>query len=208
MTKKMKLFDFPKAPNPRRVKIFAHEKDIELELINCDMGKREHKTPEFLAKNPSGKIPVLELENGECISESIAICRYLELIKPEPNLFGKDAYEIAYIESRNRHIEFELWTQIGTSWVNGPIVGSLGIFDQIPDAKAASDKNVRAYYQRLDQEFGLNNFVAGERFTIADITLVSAIDFASEMVDLKPNQDLKNLYRWHEEVSSRPSMQI
>ena len=208
MTKKMKLFDFPKAPNPRRVKIFAHEKDIELELINCDMGKREHKTPEFLAKNPSGKIPVLELENGECISESIAICRYLELIKPEPNLFGKDAYEIAYIESRNRHIEFELWTQIGTSWVNGPIVGSLGIFDQIPDAKAASDKNVRTYYQRLDQEFGLNNFVAGERFTVADITLVSAIDFASEMVDLKPNEDLKNLHRWHEEVSSRPSMQI
>ena len=208
MTKKMKLFDFPKAPNPRRVKIFAHEKDIELELINCDMGKREHKTPEFLAKNPSGKIPVLELENGECISESIAICRYLELIKPEPNLFGKDAYEIAYIESRNRHIEFELWTQIGTSWVNGPIVGSLGIFDQIPDAKAASDKNVRTYYKRLDQEFGLNNFVAGERFTIADITLVSAIDFASEMVDLKPHEDLKNLYRWHEEVSSRPSIQI
>ena len=208
MTKKMKLYDFPKAPNPRRVKIFAHEKDIELELINCDMGKREHKTPEFLIKNPSGKIPVLELENGECISESVAICRYLELIKPEPNLFGKDAYEIAYIESRNRHIEFELWTQIGTSWVNGPIVGSLGIFDQIPDAKAASDKNVRAYYQRLNQEFGLNNFVAGERFTIADITLVSAIDFASEMVDLKPNENLKNLHRWHEEVSSRPSMQI
>ena len=208
MTQKMKLHDFPKAPNPRRVKIFAHEKDIELELINCDMAKREHKTPEFLTKNPSGKIPVLELENGECISESVAICRYLELIKPEPNLFGKDAYEIAYIESRNRHIEFELWTQIGVSWVNGPIVGSLGIFDQIPDAKVASDKNVRSFYQRLDQEFGLNNFVAGERFTIADITLVSAIDFASEMVVLKPNEDLKNLQRWHEEVSSRPSMQI
>ncbi len=206
--KKMKLYDFPKAPNPRRVKIFAHEKDIELELINCDMTKREHKTPEFLSKNPSGKIPVLELENGECISESVAICRYLELIKPEPNLFGKNAYEIAYIESRNRHIEFELWTQIGTSWVNGPIVGSLGIFDQIPDAKTASDKNVRSFYERLDKEFGLNKFVAGERFTIADITLVSAIDFASEMVDLKPNEDLKNLHRWYEEVTSRPSVQI
>jgi glutathione S-transferase len=208
MTKKMKLYDFPKAPNPRRVKIFAHEKDIELELINCDMGKREHKTSEFLTKNPSGKIPVLELENGKCISESVAICRYLELIKPEPNLFGKDAYEIAYIESRNRHIEFELWTQIGISWVNGPIVGSLGIFDQIPDAKTASDKNVISFYERLDKEFGLNNFVAGARFTIADITLVSAIDFASEMVDLEPDKDLKNLHRWHEEVSSRPSMQI
>ena len=208
MTKKMKLYDFPKAPNPRRVKIFAHEKDIELELINCDMGKREHKTPEFLTKNPSGKIPVLELENGECISESVAICRYLELIKPEPNLFGKGAYEIAYIESRNRHIEFELWTQIGISWVNGPIVGSLGIFDQIPNAKTASDKNVRSYYQRLDKEFSSSDFVAGERFTIADISLVSAIDFASEMVDLTPDEGLKNLYKWHNEVSSRPSMQI
>jgi glutathione S-transferase len=208
MTKKMKLYDFPKAPNPRRVKIFAHEKDIELELINCDMGKREHKTPEFLTKNPSGKIPVLELENGECISESVAICRYLELIKPEPNLFGKGAYEIAYIESRNRHIEFELWTQIGISWVNGPIVGSLGIFDQIPNAKTASDKNVRSYYQRLDKEFSSSDFVAGERFTIADISLISAIDFASEMVDLTPDEGLKNLYKWHNEVSSRPSMQI
>ena len=208
MTKKMKLYDFPKAPNPRRVKIFAHEKDIELELINCDMGKREHKTPEFLIKYPSGKIPVLELENGECISESVAICRYLELIKPEPNLFGMDAYEIAYIESRNRHIEFELWMQIGISWVNGPIVGSLGIFDQIPKAKEASDKNVRSFYERLDNEFKKNNYVAGERFTIADITLVSAIDFASDMVNLEPKKDLKNLYRWHKEVSSRPSMLV
>ena len=208
MTKKMKLYDFPKAPNPRRVKIFAHEKDIELELINCDMGKREHKTPEFLIKNPSGKIPVLELENGECISESVAICRYLELIKPEPNLFGKDAYEIAYIESRNRHIEFELWMQIGISWVNGPIVGSLGIFDQIPKAKEASDKKVRSFYERLDNEFKKNNYVAGDRFTIADITLVSAIDFASDMVNLEPKKDLKNLYRWHKEVSSRPSMLV
>ena len=151
---------------------------------------------------------MLELENGECISESVAICRYLELIKPEPNLFGMDAYEIAYIESRNRHIEFELWMQIGISWVNGPIVGSLGIFDQIPKAKEASDKNVRSFYERLDNEFKKNNYVAGDRFTIADITLVSAIDFASDMVNLEPKKDLKNLYRWHKEVSSRPSMLV
>ena len=78
----MKLYDYPGAPNPRRVKIFAHEKDIKLELINCDMLKREHKTPEFLEKSPSGKIPVLELEDGRCISESVAICRYLESIVP------------------------------------------------------------------------------------------------------------------------------
>jgi glutathione S-transferase len=169
------------------------------------MSQREHKTPEFLKKNPSGKIPVLELDDGRCISESVAICRYLESLQPEPNLFGNDPFELSFIESRNRHIELELWTQIGTSWVNGPIVGSMGIFDQIPDAKLASDKNVNAFYKRLDREFSSSRFVAGDRYTVADITLLSAIDFASSMVDLKPDEDLKNLSRWHLEVSSRPS---
>ena len=202
----MKLYDYPGAPNPRRVKIFAAEKGIDLELVHCDMTKREHKSPEFLKKNPSGKIPVLELEDGRCISESVAICHYLEFIEPEPNLFGKDAYEQAFIESRNRHIELELWTQIGISWVNGPIVGSMGLFNQVPDAKVASDKNVRAFYKRLDKEFKQVDFVAGNRFTIADITLLSAIDFASELVDLGPDSNLLNLKRWHTEVSKRPSM--
>ena len=202
----MKLYDYPGAPNPRRVKIFAAEKGIDLELVHCDMSKREHKSTEFLKKNPSGKIPVLELEDGRCISESVAICRYLEFIEPEPNLFGKDAYEQAFIESRNRHIELELWTQIGISWVNGPIVGSMGLFNQVPDAKVASDKNVRVFYKRLDKEFKQVDFVAGNRFTIADITLLSAIDFATELVDLEPDSNLLNLKRWHTEVSKRPSM--
>ena len=201
----MKLYDFAGAPNPRRVKIFAAEKGIDLELVNCDMSKREHKSKEFLKKNPSGKIPVLELDDGRCISESVAICRYLESIEPEPNLFGKDAFELAFIESRNRHIELELWTQIGTSWVNGPIVGSMGIFEQIPAAKLASDKSVNSFYRRLDREFSSSKFVAGDRYTIADITLLSAVDFASRMVDLKPDDELKSLHRWHQEVSSRPS---
>ena len=202
----MKLYDYPGAPNPRRVKIFAAEKGIDLELVHCDMSKRKHKSPEFLKKNPSGKIPVLELEDGRCISESVAICRYLEFIEPEPNLFGKDAFEQSFIESRNRHIELELWTQIGISWVNGPIVGSMGLFNQVPDAKVASDKNVRAFYKRLDKEFKQVDFVAGNRFTIADITLLSAIDFATELVDLEPDSNLLNLKRWHTEVSKRPSM--
>ena len=204
----MKLYDYSGAPNPRRVKIFAHEKDIDLELVNCDMLNREHKTPEFLKKSPSGKIPVLELEDGRCISESIAICRYLESIVPEPNLFGEDSFEMSYVESRNRHIEFELWTQIGISWVNGPIVGSMDLFEQIPDAKKASDANVVAYYKRLDREFVSSEYVAGNRYTVADITLLSAIDFASSMVDLKPSESLKNLNRWHKQINSRPSSKL
>ncbi len=204
----LKLYDYTGAPNPRRVKIFAAEKDIPLELVPCDMTKREHKTPEFLKKNPSGKIPVLELEDGRCIAESVAICRYLESIKPEPNLFGNDGYEMAHIESRNRHIELELWTQVGTSWVNGPIVGAMGLFKQIPAAKTASDENVRRYYERLNNEFADARFVAGERYTVADITLLSAVDFATRLVDLKPDDGLENLWRWHGEVSARPSAAV
>jgi glutathione S-transferase len=202
----MKLYDYTGAPNPRRVKIFINEKGLDVELIQCDMSKGEHKTESFLAKNPSGKLPVLETEDGRYIAESIAICRYLEAIQPEPNLFGRDAYELGHIEARNRQIELELWYQIGTSWVNGPIVGRLGIIKQIPDAKAASDRNVRRYYKRLNDEFGQQEYVAGDRFSIADITLLCSVDFASAMVELKPEDTLTHLWRWHSLVSARQSV--
>jgi glutathione S-transferase len=202
----MKLYDFPGAPNPKRVKIFANEKGIELELVPCDMRRGEHKSPAFLKKNPSGKIPVLELENGRCISESVAICRYLEAICPEPNLFGEDAFELGHIEARNRHIEFEMWREIGISWVHGPIVAQLGIVKQIPEVKTASDMAACNYYERLDLEFAESAYVAGDRFTIADISLFTAIEFGSAMVDLNPDARLKNLHVWYESVGSRPSV--
>jgi len=202
----MKLYDFPGAPNPKRVKIFANEKGIELELVPCDMRRGENKSPAFLKKNPSGKIPVLELEDGRCISESVAICRYLEAICPEPNLFGEDAFELGHIEARNRHIEFEMWREIGISWVHGPIVAQLGIVKQIPEVKTASDMAACNYYERLDLEFAESAYVAGDRFTIADISLFTAIEFGSAMVDLKPDARLKNLHAWYESVRSRPSI--
>lgn len=201
----MILYDFPGAPNPRRVKIFAAEKGITLDCVNCNILAAEQKSPEFLVKNPSGKIPVLELEDGRCISESVAICRYLESIEPEPNLFGRDAFELGFVESRNRHIEHELWRDIGISWVNGPIVGRSGKIKQIPEAKAASDSRVEQYYQRLDNEFSVSEYVAGDRFTIADISLLTAIDFATSLVGLKPSEEYTHLYRWHRNVSARPS---
>lgn len=204
----MKLYHQDGAPNPRRVKIFAAEKGIDLELVPITMLKGEHKTPEFLQKNPSGKIPVLELDDGRCIPESVAICRYLEAIEPEPNLFGRDAYELGYIEARNRQIEFEYWREIGISWVNGPIVGQLGIVKQIPEAKEMSDKNTHQYYKRLDQEFASSAYVAGDRFTVADISLLTGVDFATALVGLKPDGQLKHLGRWHKEVSARPSCQV
>lgn len=204
----MKLYDFAGAPNPRRVKIFLAEKNIDVEFIPVDMMKREHKSESFLLKNSSGKLPVLELDDGRCIPESVAICRYLEAIEPEPNLFGRDAYELGYIEARNRQLELELWTQVGVSWVNGPIVGKMGLYKQNDAAKEQSDRNVRAYYQRLDDELSALDYIAGDRFTVADITLLSAIDFASELVELKPDESLTHLWRWHALVSARPSCQL
>ena len=202
----MKLYDYTGAPNPRRVKIFLAEKGVDVDIVNCDLTKGEHKSPEFLKKNPSGKIPVLELDDGRCLAESVAICRYIESIYPEPNLFGTDQFELGYVEMRNRQIELELWSQIGTSWVNGPIVGQMGIFKQIPQAKEASDANGGRYYERLNDEFADSEYVAGDRFTIADITLLSAVDFAGAMVELKPDDSLSNLWRWHALVSDRPSV--
>ncbi|PCJ24978.1 MAG: glutathione S-transferase [SAR86 cluster bacterium] len=202
----MKLYDYGQAPNPRRVKIFLAEKGVEYEIVNCDMMKGEHKTPEFLKKNPSGKIPVLELDDGRCLAESVAICRYIEGMYPEPNLFGNDPFEMGFIEMRNRHLETELWSQIGVSWVNGPVVAAMGIHKQIPAAKEASDENVSKYYQRLDCELGESEYIAGPRFTVADITLLTAIDFAAALVDLKPDESLENLWRWHSLVSARDSV--
>jgi glutathione S-transferase len=203
----MKLFDVTRAPNPRRVRIFIAEKGIDVELHQLDMMAGEHKTPEFLKKHPSGKIPVLETDDGQYIAESVAICRYIEALHPEPNLFGITPYELGRTEMHNRILELELWTQIGVSWVNGPVVAKMaaGRFTQIPAAKEASDANVHRFYERLDHELGERSHMAGDRYTIADITGLSAVDFATSMVGLKPADDLTNLWAWHQRVSARPS---
>ncbi len=207
----MKLYEMTAAPNPRRVRIFAAEKQlaehgIELEYVQVDMMAQEHKTPEFLKKNPSGKIPVLETDEG-FIAETVAICRYLEAICPEPNLFGATPFELGRIEMHNRIFELEMWTQIGTSWVNGPVVAKMaaGRFKQNAQAKETSDANVHGFYRRFDRELADRPFAAGERYTVADITALTGVDFATAMVGLKPDESLENLWRWHAQVSERPS---
>ena len=203
----MKLYDHPTAPNPRRVRVFLAEKDIQIERVSVDLQANEHKTPEFLQKNMNGQIPVLELDDGTCISESIAICRYFEAIHPEPSLFGVTAREIARIEMHMRRIELGLGRNIGVSWINGPIVAQIaaGRFTQIPEAKAQSDTAVNAYYEQLDGELAGREMIAGDEFSAADISAMCVIDFAEQLVDLKPDEDLSNLARWREQVGSRPS---
>jgi glutathione S-transferase len=199
----MILYTMPHAPNPRRVTIFAAEKNIDLTHVNIDLRSREHKSVEFIRRNPNGKIPVLELEDGTCIAESIAISRYLESLKPEPNLFGRTALETAQIEMHHRFIELELFSQVGVSWVNGPIIAASGLIDPIAAAKARSDAFVNRYYERLQEELSEREYIAGDRFTIADITAFCCIEFAIALVDLKPPEKLVNLWQWHGRIAER-----
>jgi glutathione S-transferase len=188
------------------VNIFAAEKNIELESVPVDMRAGQHKTPEFLAKNPSGKIPTLELEDGTCIGETVAICRYLESLVPTPNLFGASPVETALIEMHHRFIEFELAPAIGQAWINGPIVAKFGIVESIPAAKERGDKLTRAYYKRLNRELSQRDYIAGSRFSVADITALCWIDFAAGMVFLRPEEEFEALWQWHQRISRRDSV--
>ncbi|MEM8497971.1 MAG: glutathione S-transferase family protein [Pseudomonadota bacterium] len=199
----MKLYTADMAPNPKRVTMFAAAKGLSLELVQVNIREGEQKTPEFLVKNPSGKIPVLELHDGTCIAETIAICRYLEALQPTPNLFGSTPLEIAQIEMQHRFIEFELFSQVGTSWVNGPIIAATGLIEPIEAAKARSDGLVNAYYERLDRELSVRPFIAGERFTVADITSYCIIEFASNLVGLKPHEKHSALWGWYQSVAEK-----
>lgn len=203
----MKLYDVTHAPNPRRVRIFLAEKGISIPLVPVDLQGGEHRSEAFLRKNPSGKVPLLELDDGTCIAESVAICRYFEALRPEPSLFGRAPVDIARIDMANRQLEFELLAPVGQAWVNGPVVAKMaaGRFQPIPEAKARGERAARAYYQRLDGMLAERAFMAGDAFSVADITALCVIDFAGALVDLEPDRSLANLWRWHAEVSSRPS---
>jgi len=203
----MKLYDVTQAPNPRRVRVFLAEKGIEVPMVQVDMSKGEHKTPEFLTMNPSGKVPVLELDDGTCIGESVSICRYFEAVQPEPALFGTTPAEIGRIDMFNRQLEFELLGPVGQAWVNGPVVARIaaGRFEQIPAARTLGEKGARAFYRRLDQTLQEQPYMAGDAFSIADISALCIIDFARALVDLKPDPELAALWRWHGSVAARPS---
>lgn len=200
----MKLYDFKGGPNPRRVRIFLAEKGIEVPLVHVDIMKREQKAPEFLEKNPIGSIPVLELDDGTCISESVAICRYFEEAYPEKPLFGTGAVERAVIEMWLRRVELNLMVPIGMVWIHGsPITAKL--FDQIP--KSAEQGRVRSAmgYKLLNNQLANNTFIAGNDYSVVDAVALATIDFGAGLVGVPFDEGLTHLKRWHEDVSARPS---
>jgi glutathione S-transferase len=202
MARPMKLYSHCVAPNPRRVRIFAAEKGIDLILEEVDILAGQSRKPEFLAKNSSGGVPVLELDDGSYLSESVAICRYLEGLQPEPNLLGRDVREEAEIERWNRRMELELFAAIGRTVQNiSPIFQGR----QFPEYGEVQRALVYQRLERMDRELNGQPFLAGDRFTIADITALVAIDFGGRLAEIKITAELVQLARWHETVSSRPS---
>jgi glutathione S-transferase len=199
----MKIYNSPVAPNPRRVRVFLAEKGISVPYEDIDIGNAVNRQPEFRKKNPLAGVPVLELDDGTCIAESVAICRYFEGIQPEPPLMGVDAKDRAIVEMWNRRMELALLMPIADSFRQRHEFFK-GRIRQLPEYAELQKLNAQDSLQWLDSELANRRYIAGDRFTIADITAMIAIDFGRvSKIGILPEQ--KNLARWHGEVSARPS---
>ena len=199
----MKLYDSAHAPNPRRVRIFLSEKGIEVPSVQVDIGKAENRRPEFLAKNPMGGIPVLEFDDGTYLAESVAICRYFEEMQPKPALIGIDARDRAIVEMWNRRMEFEIALPIMQSFRNTHDFFK-GRIPQVAEYGEVCKATAEKRFEWLDAELNGREFIAGDRYTIADITALVGIDFG-RVTEIRILPDQKNLQRWYEAVGSRPS---
>lgn len=201
---RLKLYNSNFAPNPRRVRIFLAEKGLSIPRVEVDLGKLEHKTAEFSALNPFQTIPVLELDDGTKISESIAICRYVEELHPEPNLFGATPLERATVEMWQRRVELHLMLPIAQVMRHSHPHMAQMEDPQIPDWAAANRPRALRNMLIFDGVLSDRPFIAGDRFTVADITGLVALDFTRPARIAIP-AELGNLNRWFAELKARPS---
>jgi glutathione S-transferase len=200
----MKLYDAPFAPNPRRVRWLMAEKAIDdLEIVPLDLMKGEHKTPGYLAQAGLPLVPALELDDGTVITESIAVCRYLESRYPEPNLFGRTPEETAVIEMWLRRVEFLVATPM-MLWVRHTAPPLAVLEEQDP---AIGEHNRRIGLKGLkvlDERLAGREWIAADRLTIADIAAFIGIDF-TRLVRFRPPAELANLVRWADAMRARPA---
>lgn len=200
----MKLYDEANpAPNPRRVRIFLAEKGVDIPRERVPMRERAHKAPEYMAKNSLGQVPCLELDDGTVIAESVAICRYLESLHPEPSLFGKTAKDQALIDMWIRRIEFQLMSPLGQFWRHAhPYTAAL--VNQHKDFGESNREHFERACRWLDTELEGKTFIAGETYSMADIIGLTTIDFGA-FIGLEAPEDCANLAAWQARVTARPS---
>jgi glutathione S-transferase len=200
----MKLYDSRRAPNPRRVRWFMAEKGItDIEIVQVDLLKGEHRAPDYLAKVGIAQAPALEMDDGTVITESLAICRYLEGLYPEPNLFGRDAKEIAVIEMWTRRAEMMLATPLMMAVRHGhPALAALE--QQVPEIAATNRAGAERALKLFDRRLSQSAFIAADHVTMADIVAIAGLDFA-RMVQFQPPETLTHFKRWAEEMRARPA---
>jgi glutathione S-transferase len=200
----MKLYDGGRAPNPRRVRIYLAEKGINVPLEQVDLGALAQKTPAFAVINPVQRVPALQLDDGTVIAESIAICRYFEALHPQPPLFGKGPKDEALVEMWQRRVELHLLMPISHVFRNShPAMKEMEV-PQVPAWAEANKPRVMDFLALLDRELKGHQYVAGDNYTVADITALVSVDFMKPAKLVVP-EELANLKRWHVEVSARPS---
>ncbi len=199
----MRLLETKQAPNARRVRMFLAEKGITLETVQLDLKNGDNLTAEFRKKNPFAKVPVLELADGNCISESVAICRYFEETRPKPALMGSNPLQKAQIEMWQRRAEFGFLFPVGMAFQH-----CSGFFKDrmTPNQDWGEDciKNAYGYLKIINEHLENNKFLAGDEFSIADITMLTTLDFA-KVVDIRLKESHTHLKRWYDDVSSRES---
>ena len=206
----MKLYDFHAAPNPRQVRIFAAEKGIALETVQIDLRDGGQFTDAFGAVNPRRAVPVLELDDGTLLYESVAICRYLEETHPEPPLMGTGALGKATVEMWHWRVELEGLAACAEALRNsskffaGRALPGAVSHEQIPALAERGHKRIGPFFAMLDARLQESAFVAGPDYTIADIAGLIAVDFAGWVKETPP-ESATALKAWHELVSARPS---
>lgn len=205
----MKLYTAHRAPNPRRVLMFMAEKGITgIELVALDLNAHEHQSAAFRAKNPLARVPLLELDDGRTLSETRAICTYLEGLHPEPNLMGRGYEEQAFIEMHDRHVEWGFWLLIA-NWIRHTHPGLAALEQpQFPEFGKSQGEKVRAAARWLDAALAQHPWVAGTRFTIADITAFCALEFARLAKFHAGAEGFVHLQAWRDKVAARPSAQV
>ena len=200
----MLIIETRTAPNPRRVRIFLTEKGLTVPMEHRDL--ETLKSGDFTARNPMQRVPILITDEGHIITESMAICRYFEELNPEPALFGRGALGRAAVEMWNRRMEFNLFGSV--AYIFRHLHPKMAPFEvpQVADWAEANRPRVNEALNVLDRQLGQTRFVAGEDYSVADITALVAIDFMKPARVAMPD-GLANVARWYKDVSSRPSAQ-
>ena len=200
----MKLFDLPPSPNARRVRIFIAEKGLEIPIVPVNMITGENQSEDYLAKNSLGKMPLLELDDGTCIAESAAICRYLEEMNPNPPLMGRNPLEKALVEMWHRRMELEFLIPMITIFLHTGEMWKDRV-TQIPQVAETGILNVKERMEWLDRELDGKEFITGEDYTVADIAAQCAFVMGKAALGLRIAEDQLNLSNWFTRVSSRPT---